>query len=177
MHVKSDNLESFLIQKKGTCCSKKSKWGREKWVQEEGGDQENKKGSNKKGNEKRMKEKFDERKPQKRSKLDKNYKWKVIVRKNAFLEWKRIEKTKKRSFQKKTLFCQVSFGEKMLWRRIVKHKIFATFCQKWRIEICFFVEKINKNKNTKKRLQESTNKELHKKKKLHSQFHFVKDMF
>ena len=93
-----------MIQKKGTCCSKKSQWGREKWVQEEGGDQENK-GSNKKGNEKRMKEKFDERKPQKRSKIDKNYMWNVIVRKNAFLEWKRIEKTKKSFQKKKTLFC------------------------------------------------------------------------
>ena len=51
------------------------------------------------------------------------------------------------------------------------------FVKKWRIEICFVVEKINKKKNTKKRLQESTNKELHKKKKLHSQLHFVKDMF
>ena len=86
------------------------------------------KGSNKKGNEKRMKEKLDERKPQKRSKIDKNYMWKVIVRKNAFLEWKRIEKTKKKgSFQKKTLFCQVSFDEKNLRRRIVKDKIFAIF--------------------------------------------------
>ena len=137
------------------------------------------KGSNKKGNEKRMKEKFDERKPQKRSKIDKNYMWKVIVRKNAFLEWKRIEKTRKRSFQKKkTLFCQVSFVEKNLWRRIVKTQDFCyIFVKKWRIEICFVVEKINKNKNTKKRLQESTNRELHKKKKLHSQLHFVKDMF
>ena len=40
------------------------------------------------------------------------------------------------------------------------------FVKKWRIEICFVVEKINKNKNTKKRLQESTNKELHKKKEI-----------
>ena len=39
------------------------------------------------------------------------------------------------------------------------------------------LKKINKNENTKKRLQESTNKELHKKKKLHSQFHFVKYFF
>ena len=97
----------FDAKRKGLVVQKKNKEseGKEKWVQEEG-DHENKR-SNKKGNEKRMKEKLDERKPQKRSKIDKNYMWKVFVRKNAFLEWKRIEKTRKKpSSEKKTLFVR-----------------------------------------------------------------------
>ena len=101
MHVKSDNLESFWFKRKELVVQKNhSEVEKNEFKKKE----EIKKTKRIKQKRKWKKdEKFDERKPQKRSKIDKNYTWNVIVRKNAFLEWKRIEKTKK-SFQKKKLY-------------------------------------------------------------------------
>ena len=70
------------------------------------------------------------KKTTKKIKNRQNYMWNVTVRKNAFLEWKRIEKTKK-SFPKKKL-CFVRF---LLVRKFCEGEQWNTrfllhFCQK-----------------------------------------------
>ena len=61
-----------------------------------------------------MKEKFDERKPQKKIKTRQKLYVKGDCSQKCFSGMEENRKNEKKILPKKTLFCQVSFGEKML---------------------------------------------------------------
>ena len=69
----------------------------------------------------------------------------VFARKNASLEWKRIEMRKGRSSRKKNFVFVRFFWRKNCEGEYFNTRIFfTTFGKKWRIEICFVFEKSTK---------------------------------